>query len=190
MFARNFLMLVLSTLALTLLLSVQAAFAGDNPGIKFLAIRRPGGRWQLTQSEIEGLSYMREEEKLAHDSYLTLYAKWHLPIFSNAASREVAHMSRVKDLLDRYGLADPADGKAVGEFSNADLQQQYDDLMVQGSQSSIEALKVGAAIEEADISDLQRCLETTTRTDITKVFSSLKSASYSHWRAFSKQLGQ
>ena len=149
-----------------------------------------GGGGQLTPTEIEGLTYMREEEKLARDSYLTLYAAWKLPIFSNISNSEVMHMSRVKGLLDSYGLPDPAAGKPVGEFANPVLQQLYDDLMVQGSQSSTEALKVGVAIEEVDIADLQRYLDATNKADITNVFTNLMNASYHHLSAFNNQLGQ
>jgi hypothetical protein len=149
-----------------------------------------GGSGQLTQAEIDGLTYMREEEKLARDAYLTLYAKWHLSIFSNIASSEVMHMSRIKDVLDRYGLPDPAAGQAVGEFTNPILQQLYNDLMVQGSQSSTEALKVGVTIEEVDIQDLETYIASTNKTDILQVYNNLLNASYHHLSAFNNQLGQ
>jgi hypothetical protein len=148
-----------------------------------------GSGGQLTQAEIDGLTYMREEEKLARDSYLTLFGKWHLPIFSQISNSEVMHMTRVKELLDRYGLPDPAAGKQVGEFTNPVLQELYDDLMVQGSRSSTEALKVGVTIEEVDIADLQRYLGMTNKTDITNVFTNLMNASYHHLSAFNSQLG-
>lgn len=149
-----------------------------------------GGGGQLTAVEIAGLTYMREEEKLARDSYWTLYDQWHLPIFSKIANSEVMHMSRIKDLLDRYGLPDPAAGKAVGVFSNPILQQLYNDLMIQGSQSPTEALKVGVTIEEVDIQDLQRYLSQTNKADIINVYNSLLNGSYCHLRMFKSQLGQ
>ena len=148
-----------------------------------------GGGGQLTQAEIDGLFYMREEEKLARDSYLTLYKQWHLPIFSKIANSEVMHMTRIKDLLDRYGLPDPAAGKAVGEFTNPVLQQLYNDLVIQGSQSSTEALKVGVTIEEVDIKDLKDNMAATNKTDILQVYNNLLNASYNHLSAFNSQLG-
>ncbi|MDK2464101.1 MAG: DUF2202 domain-containing protein, partial [Candidatus Korarchaeota archaeon] len=54
----------------------------------------------LAEEEIQGLLYMREEEKLARDVYLTLYEKWGLPIFQNIARSEQTHMDAVKTLLD------------------------------------------------------------------------------------------
>ena len=199
MFARKtqwhgLLALSLSTLAILMLLSVKVTQAAQPTNGMTLACRRcpggGGGGGQLTQAEIEGLKYMREEEKLARDSYWTLYDKWHLPIFANIADSEVVHMSRIKDLLDRYGLADPAAGKPVGVFTNPTLQQLYDDLMVRGSQSSTEALRVGVTIEEVDIADLQRYLGLTNKTDITNVYSALQNGSYHHLSAFNNQLGQ
>lgn len=195
---RKFQLLVLSMPVLLLLASVQVSYAaGETVGGTFPACRcggggggGSGGGGTLTQAEIEGLTYMREEEKLARDSYLTLYAKWGLPIFSNIASSEVMHMTRIKVLLDRYGLPDPAAGKAIGEFTNPVLQQLYDDLMAQGSQSATEALKVGVIIEEVDIADLQRYLQTTNKTDITNVFTNLMNASYHHLSAFNSKLNQ
>jgi hypothetical protein len=99
------------------------------------------------------------------------------------------HMTRVKDLLDRYGLPDPAAGKAVGEFTNPVLQQLYDDLMAQGSLSSTEALKVGVTIEEVDIKDLRNNIAATNKTDILQVYNNLLNASYNHLSAFNSQLG-
>jgi len=193
--------LQLSLLALLMLLSVpvpQAALCADGmmPGGR----RCPGGGGgggggggsggQLTPAEIEDLTYMREEEKLARDSYWTLYAKWGLPIFSKIANSEVMHMSKMKALLDFYGQPDPAAGKAVGEFTNPILQQLYNNLMVQGSQSSREALKVGVAIEEVDIRDLQHYLGLTNKSDIISAYNMLLNGSYCHLRAFNSQLGQ
>ena len=186
----------LSLLALVLaaLVSVQGTRAAATTNDLSLGCRNcpgggGGGGGQLTQAEIDGLLFMREEEKLARDSYLTLYNKWHLPIFSKIANSELMHMTRVKDLLDRYGLPDPAAGKAVGEFTNPVLQQLYDDLMAQGSLSSTEALKVGVTIEEVDIKDLKDNIAATNKTDILQVYNNLLNASYNHLSAFNNQLG-
>jgi hypothetical protein len=182
-------------LVLVALVSVRGTQAATVTGPFSLGCRNcpggggGGGEGQLTQAEIDGLLYMREEEKLARDSYLTLYNQWHLPIFSRIANSEVMHMTRVKDLLDGYKLPDPAAGKAVGEFTNPILQQLYNDLMVKGSQSSTEALKVGVTIEEVDIKDLKNYSAATNKTDILQVYNNLMNASYNHLSAFNSQLG-
>jgi hypothetical protein len=195
-----------SMLGLWMLLAVQATQAAPCAnGVMPARMSCPGGGGggcggggagggsgggQLTQDEIDGLTYMREEEKLARDSYWTLYARWGLPIFSKIANSEVMHMSKMKELLDFYGQPDPAAGKAVGEFTNPILQQLYNDLIVQGNQSSREALKVGVAIEEVDIRDLQHYLGLTNKSAIISAYNMLLNGSYCHLRAFNSQLGQ
>ena len=54
----------------------------------------------LSDIEVEGLLYMREEEKLARDVYLTLYDQWNINIFKNIAASEQTHTDAVKILLD------------------------------------------------------------------------------------------
>ncbi len=80
----------------------------------------------LTPGEIAGLTFMREEEKLARDVYLTLNEAWDLQVFSNIARAEQSHMAAIGTLLTRYGIADPAAGNDVGEFTNPELQVLYD----------------------------------------------------------------
>ncbi len=130
---------------------------------------------------------MREEEELARDVYLTLYEKWGLPIFQNIARSEQTHMNAVKTLLDRYGPQDPASDE-VGVFTNPDLQALYDQLVSQGSQSMVDALKVGALIEEVDIEDLKSWIAKTNNQDIIMVYENLMKGSRNHLRAFTSQL--
>jgi hypothetical protein len=142
----------------------------------------------LSADEIAGLLFMREEEKVARDVYLTLYETWNVQVFSNIARSEQSHMDAVKTLLDRYGIADPAAGNDGGEFSDPDLQALYDDLTAQGQASLAEALKVGALIEEVDIADLIEELEAVEHSDIQRVYGQLLQGSENHLRAFVSNL--
>jgi hypothetical protein len=142
----------------------------------------------LSAGEIAGLQFMREEEKLAHDVYVTFYQQYGLTIFNNIAGSETTHMAAIKTLLDRYGITDPAAGQPIGVFTNPDLQALYNQLIAQGSQSLAAALKVGGAIEEIDIRDLQVRLASTTHADIKSVYTSLLNGSYNHLRAFTRTL--
>jgi hypothetical protein len=142
----------------------------------------------LTDVEIEGLIYMREEEKLARDLYLALYDKWGMPVFQNIAGSEQAHMDSVLMLLDQYGLADPAAGKDLGEFSNPLFQSLYEQLVEQGSLTLGDALKVGATIEELDIADLEERLAQTGNEYIIQVYTNLLAGSENHLRAFVSNL--
>ena len=140
----------------------------------------------LTAEQQAGLLQMREEEKLAHDVYVTMYDQWQVKVFSNISTAEQTHSDAVKSLLDRYGLDDPAAGNAVGVFTNPDLQALYTSLVRQGSESLVAALTVGATVEDLDIADLQTLA--TTAPDIDLVYANLEKGSRNHLRAFTKQL--
>jgi len=137
---------------------------------------------ELSPEESASLLFMREEEKLARDVYNTLFAIWGQPTFQNIAASEQAHMDQVKLLLYRYSLADPA--LEPGVFSDPELQALYNTLLAQGSVSLADALKVGAAIEEIDILDLEERLALTDNADIQQAFNNLMAGSYNHLNAF------
>jgi hypothetical protein len=142
----------------------------------------------LSTEESASLLFMREEEKLARDVYNVLATTWGQAPFSNIASSEQLHMDQIKLLLDRYGLTDPA--LAPGQFTNPDLQALYNQLVPQGSLSIGDALKVGAAIEEIDILDLQTRFAQTDNADIELVYNNLMNGSFNHLKAFSSSLNQ
>jgi len=142
----------------------------------------------ISPTESAALQFMREEEKLAHDVYVALYAKWNLQIFNNIAASEQKHTDSILTLLNRYGVSDPAAGMPAGVFTNPDLQALYTTLVAQGSVSVVEALKVGAAIEEIDILDLKTHIAETTKPDILRVYNNLLSGSQSHLRSFTTTL--
>ncbi|NJD99596.1 DUF2202 domain-containing protein [Thermococcus sp. LS1] len=137
----------------------------------------------LSQEEIDGLLWMREEEKLARDVYLTFYEMYGLPIFYNIAQSEQTHTDTVLALIEKYNLTDPATDE-IGVFTNPELQALYDQLVEMGSQSLVDALKVGALIEETDIADLEEWTEKTDNADIIQVYESLKAGSENHLRGF------
>jgi hypothetical protein len=115
--------------------------------------------------------------------YNVLYATWGSTTFQNIAASEQSHINAIKNLLVVYGLSDPSSSQA-GVFTNPDLQALYDQLIVRGSQSLAEAFKVGGAIEEIDILDLQERLAQMDNTDIQQVFNNLLKGSSNHLRAF------
>lgn len=141
----------------------------------------------LTQDEIDGLRYMREEEKLARDVYLALYEHWNIPIFNNIAGSESTHMAAVRTVLEKYGLDDPASERR-GEFNNEVLQSLYDQLVADGKTSKAAAFTVGAKIEDLDIRDLEQNIDATDKADIRIVYESLQRGSRNHLRAFNRQL--
>jgi hypothetical protein len=113
---------------------------------------------------------------------------WGLQLFNNIASSELSHTDAVKNLLNMYNIDDPAVGAAVGVFTNPTLQSLYNDLVATGSKSLADAIKVGAAIEEIDILDLQQNLTGMTNTNIRQVYENLLKGSENHLRAFTSTL--
>lgn len=160
----------------------QAPAGVQNHAIELAAI--PAS--DLNAEEAAALIYMYEEEKLARDVYNALYTTWNVPTFQNIASSEQMHMGSVKSLIDRYTLTAPA--LAPGSFADASLQNLYTALVAQGSQSIGDALKVGAAIEEIDILDLQTRLAQTDNADIQMVYNNLAKGSNNHLKAFTSAL--
>ncbi len=141
----------------------------------------------LTEDEIAGLMEMREEEKLAREVYIAFYKKYNYRVFNNISKSENAHTSAVLYIMKGFGLTDPSPVGAT-EFSNPMFTDLYAQLTKKGSVSLVEALKVGAFIEEYDIADLQRLLEETENETIKRVYGNLLAGSKNHLRAFTNSL--
>lgn len=142
----------------------------------------------LRKKEIKNLLYMREEEKLARDAYLSLDEQWDLRVFRQIGKAEKKHMAAVFVLIEKYELVDPVGDHPLGIFTNPELQSLYEDLSAAGSASLIGALQVGAAIEDVDIYDLQRSLERTDNQDLQLLYQNLMKGSRNHLRAFARLL--
>ncbi len=142
----------------------------------------------LSATEVNDLTFMREEEKLAHDVYTVLGRTWSTPVFAQIARSESRHMASVLSLLLRYRQTDPATGLAEGVFKDSALQALYNQLISSGSLSEIGALKAGALIEETDIADLQARMAHTQQSPILNVYGKLLCGSRNHLRAFNAQL--
>jgi hypothetical protein len=144
----------------------------------------------LSVVEKESLAFMREEEKLAHDVYAQLDLRWsaNTRVFGNIAKSETTHAEAVRQLLLRYGLADPAATTAAGTFQNTVLQGLYTQLTATGAISLVDAWKVGAAIEEIDMVDINKALPGIDNQDIVLVYQSLLKGSRNHLRSFVSNL--
>ena len=142
---------------------------------------------EVSEDDNLGLVYMREEEKLARDVYITLFGMYDNKVFDNISKAEQQHMDAILILLEKFDIEDPSLAN-VGEFSNEILQGLYNDLIEQGSDSEIATLIVGATIEDLDIYDLDEFKAETTDPDIIKVYNSLTCGSRNHLRAFIRQL--
>lgn len=134
------------------------------------------------------LQFLREEEKLARDVYLTLFDKWRLMPHQNIASSEQTHTDRVKSTLLAFNLPDPVRDDSVGSFVNTQLAGLYTDLVAQGLQSEIASLTVGATIEDLDLRDLKQMKGRTQDPMVLSMYAALECGSRNHLRAFTTQL--
>lgn len=150
-----------------------------------------GGITPLSVKEIDHLTFVREEEKLARDVYLHMNEVYAVDegtkIFYNIAESEQKHMDTVLKMLIKYGLPDPAFAER-GDFDNYELQVMYDTLVSSGEVSYIEALKVGVAIEVYDIIDIGEAIEDTDRVDLITAYGHLVDGSYNHLASFCSTL--
>lgn len=166
----------------------------------------PGGRkanqdavevsyYDLSATEIEYLTFMREEEKLARDVYLTFFERWGLVIFENIAASEQSHTNAVANMLDYYKLPDPVVDDTVGVFVNEELAGLYsflvieaNDIDVDGDVDVMDALYIGALIEEVDMEDIQLAIDVTNHQDIKDLYETLMCGSRNHLRAYVGQI--
>jgi len=142
----------------------------------------------LNQHEKQAILTMREEEKLAKDVYQSLYNKWHLPIFMNISRSEARHTQAVRALVLKYKLEDPIKNNKLGVYTNQHMKKLYMELVKAGHKSLLQALVVGATIEDLDIADLQKLLAHVDNRDIRCVFENLMRGSRNHMRAFISQI--
>ena len=140
------------------------------------------------EAVIEDLLFLREEEKLARDVYITLGSVYPLRIFANISEAEQTHMDAVLRLLEVRGIPDPVIDDSVGAFQDELLAGLYDDLVAAGMQSEIAALTVGATIEDLDLHDISEMASRNHARDVARVYDSLSCGSRNHMRAFFSQL--
>ena len=149
-----------------------------------LAIQSADNASVLDDEEIYHLKFIREEEKMARDVYRVLLGTWGNSIFANITESEQNHMDAVANLLAFYKIDDPVMSDETGAFTDELIGQIYSDLVERGSTSEIDALLVGAYIEEYDILDIWYAYDHTDEDRIKKVYQNLYEGSYNHLDAF------
>lgn len=165
----------------------------------------------LTEGDKAHLIFMREEEKLARDVYLTLGSIYpNSPVFGKIDDSEQKHTMAVKNMIERYGLEDPSTNDNVGVFTGADygwyFTEKYEQLVTRAKVSEFDALYVGAFIEELDMMDITQCptviIDTnnevndftqcgslyTDNPNLQRLYSSLLAGSGNHLNAYVKKI--
>ncbi len=172
-----------------------------------------GGKATLSVdfNEETHMVFMREEEKLARDVYITLGEQYpDAIVFKNIDDAEQQHTTTVRDTLAKYNIADPnpdTDNEdSIGIFTGEDygwyFAEKFEDLVGWGETSELDALYVGAFIEELDMLDIVQCpkvivdtqvrikdssdcgLNYTDNTDLQNMLGSLLEGSKNHLRSY------
>jgi len=154
--------------------TVVPVWAGKGQGTGFTT---------LFEAEIEDLTYMREEEKLARDVYVLMHDLWTASIFDRIATSEQQHMDTMAKMVVKYNLPDPV-LPGYGTFTDLYLQSKYDELIALGDESYVDGLYVGATIEEIDMIDIQYAIDVTSHIDLTTAYQHLLEGSKNHLRAY------
>lgn len=145
-------------------------------GMTYLAAPLLAQAGVLDLGEEHHLVFMREEEKLARDVYLTLGALYPDEAVFNTIgdNSEQTHTDTVRDTLADYNIDDPNPDTnnlpdSIGVFTGDDygwyFTEKFDYLVNWGSQSVLDALYVGAFIEELDMIDIVKCPKVIVETD-------------------------
>ena len=138
----------------------------------------------LTSAQKTSLANVAQDEKLAHDLYVALAAKYPGTVqFARIAQAESRHLAEVQILLKRYSLADPTAGTSAGQFTSPAVQKLYDTLLA-GATTSAAALAAGVTVEKTDIADITTAMSGLTAPDALLVYTHLRNASQRHLSAF------
>ena len=131
-----------------------------------------------------GLFKIYEDEKMARDTYLEFSRLWKLKVFENLAKSEKRHMHAIDHIFDHYEIdSSPLKSRKSGIFLNNEITKIYTKLLHSGSESSTEALRQSALLEELDIYDLCTELEKECTEEIEMVYRNLLAGSENHLRA-------
>lgn len=139
----------------------------------------------LDEAAISTLLFMLEEEKLAGDIYEAFYDLYGSTVFDRIADSEDNHYDALVGQAELIGLDISAiEAAPAGVYLNDDLQAMYDALLAWGSTSEADALLVGVAIEEKDITDIAEAIGAVPGTTLATVYQNLLNGSYNHLDAF------
>ena len=175
-------------LSIMLGISTLVACGGGKGGAAY-----PGLGVPLTAEEEAGLIYVREEEELARDLYMTIFNNKGLISFQNISlNSESKHAQTMLDLLNTYGVADPSTGQP-DTYSSPELQTLYNQLLADATgpaSTDLSALMVGALVEEVDIFDItqMKVLVQPEHAAIIAAYDNLLCGSRNHLRAFVPQI--
>ena len=167
-----------------LLLTFTAMMACDNDENEITGTELNADN--LSVEDKNALLFMLEEEKLARDTYDYLNGLYRINQFANIKLSEQSHVNDVVRLLDQYEIEYTL--LPYGDFVNEEMQKLYDQFVEKGQIDAVNALEVGATIEDLDIVDLVEFIDAATNPSVIGVFESLQCGSRNHLRSFVRAL--
>lgn len=198
--------IVIFTIIFALFLAPTNAIGGKK-GSRFKSMS------SLDATEVSHLTFMREEEKLARDVYLTFAEMYpDQAVFSRIATiSEQTHTDALREKLSQYNLPDPNPDTnnlpdSLGIFTGDEwgwyFTEKYTQFVNMGTNSELDALYVGAFIEELDMNDIIVCpsvmveagygnscgLDYTDERPMINTYRSLVDGSENHLRAYVGQI--
>jgi hypothetical protein len=138
----------------------------------------------------KSLVFLMEEEKMARDVYSNLGVLRNYQDFKDISEEEEQHLQLIIDMAKQNEILLPeiVELDFKGKFQNVRLQNLYDELIKKAKTSLVDALEVGAWIEERDIADLELAMQNTVDENFDELYSKLKRDSENHLRTFDKAL--
>ena len=88
----------------------------------------------------------------------------------------------------KYKNPCPTINKSVNGLVKQGLVSLFNNMLTQGKLSALEALYVGAAIEEVDMLDLEQAIDSVDNDHIRRMYENLLSGSRNHLRTYIKQI--
>lgn len=107
---------------------------------------------------------------------------WSFNQFNNIKNSEQTHMNAIKTILDQNNIDYII--LPEGQFDNENLQNLYNQFVIDGQVSSSNALQIGATIEDLDIVDLEDYINESTNQVLISTYQSLQCGSRNHLRSF------
>lgn len=110
---------------------------------------------ELSSLEKAGLLNLLESEKMQKDVYEWIYSQYPSEVFADMAFQDGQAMELLSIKVDKYGLENPIHGKLPGEFTDVNVQNEYNDF-VRTTVGNLEAMiEQARCMEEAFITKVQ-----------------------------------
>jgi len=141
----------------------------------------------LTEEQKDRLFFIYQEEKVARDVYIYLGNLYEEEsTFASIQLSEQRHIDAAQQLCVNYGIdISMVDESANGNFEVDYLQDLYQTCIDLGSESLLEALKVGKLVEETDIGTLTESITSMDMPDdVIRTYEVLREGSYNHLESY------